>query len=663
MQQPIFLLKICLIFFSFSAAAQPVSKPAGEMANALFREGEGHLLNRKYEQAARAFEKALDLQPGLIAAHRAAGYCHEFMKSYDKALDHFLQVVEADSMFSRIIYYQIADAYFKLGQPDQALQYFNRFNELQARSLADFGFQSDKEGSMEAAFLKKLPANIQACQVSMDSLKFLNITEVRNLGPRVNTAHDDYYPFLTNDQKILYYTHRRRNPDGDENLFVSLNQGGSWGPGAQLKGINTEKDEGMSTLIRDGRRLYFATCGRESVLGPCDIWEAVVNGAEVIETRTVPGLLNSENWESQAAVNCDGTVMYFSSNRSGGLGGTDIWRSERKPDGTWASPVNLGSKINTPEDEEAPFISNDGKTLYFSSEGHLGLGEQDIFMSWLDVRTGQWGASVNLGPPVNSPFRELGLYLTADGKTGYFASDRPNGFGQLDIYNFDLSDKLFGDPITYVEGFVRDSILLTGILSNVAIGGKPAFKTGPDGRFFLCVPADETLDFGITQKGFFPYHNQFVVPEWNNKTFYTIELLLKPTLTFIGDPNPPVVKDTADVVTAKGKATTTEYNHVAFFQFDDYKLIPSETDKLDEFLKNLKNKTVVKAEIIGFADDIGTDVYNLRISEERAKEVALALVRNQIVIDQIYLQGRGEVKNDDAKARNRRVEIRIVVRE
>ncbi|MCB0608380.1 MAG: PD40 domain-containing protein [Lewinella sp.] len=662
MQRPIYFLVICFMLCSFAVQAQPGSKTAGELATAHFNEGEDLLLNRKYEQALRSFEKAIKLQPGMLAAQRAAGYCSYFLRSYDKALNYFLKVVETDSMFSRIIYFQVADAYYKLGKPQLALQYFEKFKALQAVALSEFGFQAEKEVKMEVDCLWRLSANIQACKVSMDSLKFLNITEVRNLGPRINTRHDDYFPFLTNDQKKLFYTQHRNQPEKEEDLFYSEKEDGEWQSSTPFKGLNTPSFEGMSTFIRDGRRLYYTACGRENVLGPCDIWEALVNGEEVTGAGPVKGVLNSENWDSQAAVNCDGTVIYFSSNRAGGLGGTDIWRSEKRPDGSWSQPVNLGVKINTPENEEAPFISNDGKTLYFSSEGHLGLGDQDIFMSWLDVRTNQWSTPVNLGPPVNSPFRELGLFLTADGKTGYFASDRPGGQGQLDIYNFDLSDKLFGDPITYVEGFVRDSILLIGVKTDVAVNGKPAFKTDDNGRFFMCVGADETLDFGITQKGYFPYHNEFVVPEWSNKTFYTIEMLLRPTLTFTNAPEEPK-KEKEPVEPPTPKGVKVNYQHTAFFQFDDHTLTPSEADKLESFLGALKNKKILKVEIIGFADDIGTDVYNLRISEERAKEVALALVRNNIVIDQIYLQGRGEIKNDDPKAMNRRVEVRITAME
>ncbi|MBK7872164.1 MAG: PD40 domain-containing protein [Saprospiraceae bacterium] len=147
------------------------------------------------------------------------------------------------------------------------------------------------------------------------------------------------------------------------------------------------------------------------------------------------------------AVSCDGSTLYFTSDREGGLGGTDIWVSKRNLDGNWSEPENLKFPINTPSYEESPFITNDGQTLYFSSDGHLGLGDQDIFMSRID-NEGNWSTPINLGPPVNSAHRELCFILAADGRTGYFASDRPEGFGGLDIYRVSLSSELYSEAIT-----------------------------------------------------------------------------------------------------------------------------------------------------------------------------------------------------------------------
>ena len=150
--------------------------------------------------------------------------------------------------------------------------------------------------------------------------------------------------------------------------------------------FNTTRNEGMVTMTRDNRSLYFTGCSRPEVYGTCDIMRADIDSFRISSSRKLPGYAMSEYWESQASISCDGQLLFFASNRKGGLGGTDIWVSERQEDGSWGDPKNLGRPINTEKDEEAPFITNDGKVLYFSSTGHLGLGEQDIFMSRIGMQ-------------------------------------------------------------------------------------------------------------------------------------------------------------------------------------------------------------------------------------------------------------------------------------
>ncbi|MCB0637539.1 MAG: PD40 domain-containing protein, partial [Lewinella sp.] len=364
--------------------AQGYAPMPGTLAARHFQAAEAAMLDKDFGQAIRLFERALSAQPTLVAAHKMIGECYALQGNYRLAADHYLKTLEADSLFSRKLYYELGDSYYKMGRPELALYYFARFQELQELPHDVFGLHGVAEAADELILLNRLPGNLRACTISMDSIKFINITEIHNLGPQVNSRYDDYFPFLTNNQTDLYFTRQRE--DGDEDLYFSEYRQGAWRSGERIRGFNTDQPEGMSTLVRDGRRLFFTACLREGVGGPCDIWEALVSGKEITELQSLGGPVNTGAWESQAAISCDGSRLYFASNRAGGLGGTDLWMSERLPNGLWSSPQNLGAPINTPDDEEAPFISNDGKTLYFSSTGHLGLGEQDIFMCWWDER-------------------------------------------------------------------------------------------------------------------------------------------------------------------------------------------------------------------------------------------------------------------------------------
>ena len=349
------------------------------------------------------------------------------------------------------------------------------------------------------------------------------------MGRGVNTKADEYFPFLTNDGQTIFYT-SRRGESADENLFTSQAEGGRWSSGSRVGGFNTGENEGMTTLVKDGRHVYFTACGREAVLGTCDIWRARVDGQEIYDLESSPGQLNSNAWESQASIGCDGSVLYFASNRDGGEGGTDIWKCLRQPSGNWGEPINLGPQINTPYDEEAPFITKDGRALFFSSTGHIGLGEQDIFMTRQNGDN-EWAAPVNLGMPVNSSYRELGFFLSADGKTGYFASDRAGGMGGMDIYHFELPDALQSEQVTYTEGVVTDSITHRPVEgAKVVIKERQTVTTDEAGRFFLCVDAGGVLDIKILHKNYHPYQQVFHIPEWDNSSFFSIEYFTRPII-------------------------------------------------------------------------------------------------------------------------------------
>jgi hypothetical protein len=619
-----------------------------------FREAETALLEHKYKRAAKLFEECLRSHPNFAAAHRGLGLCHDLMNEPGKAAHHYERVIELDSMFSRTLYFLAGEAHYKIGEFDKALDYFERFAALKDLSADAFGYRHPDEPRDEERFYAKLDANKHACRVSLDSTKFLGIREVVNLGEAINTRADEYFPFLSNDQRTIIYT-RRRHARADEDLYYSTFSNGAWQKGLAWNNFNSSQNEGMSTLVRNGRKMYFTACGREGVRGPCDIWEADVERFEIKSVGPVQGTLNSDKWESQATISCDGTTMYFASNREGGYGGTDIWMSRRLPSGAWSDPVNLGPTINTPQDEESPFITNDGRALYFASTGHPGMGEQDIFVSFLDDNQ-HWTMPVNLGPPVNSPFRELGFFLSADGRTGYFSSNRPGGFGDMDIYKFELPEQLFGDPITFVEGIVRDSLADRAVPSAVYLAGRDPLRTDEKGRFFLCLPAETPLEIRVSEADYHPYHNRFTIPRWDNRQFFTLEIILDPLRQMVARGLTPA----PDTAAAEVKKTKVEkqYTCTLFFGFDSYRLDIDQTNRLDDFIKGLDGKEIARVEIVGYADDIGADEYNLRLSEERAKNIALFMREYGIIVHKVYLEGRGAVKDDKPKDRNRRVEIK-----
>ncbi len=624
-----------------------------------YRAGEKALLQKKYNKAIRSFERALKIKPDLRAAQRGIGLVHALENRYKLALSQYLEIIEKDPRFSRVLYYQIAEAYYRIGDYNTAIFYFDKFDQLQEVSTVEFTVNGEKEQELEQDLLARLPAAIEACQVSQDSSTFQTNVQVYNLGNAINSRFDEYFPFLSNDQRMLFFT-KRRGFRSDENLYVSNFENDRWrNTRAVGEPFNTDVNEGMSTMVRDGRKMFFTACNREEVLGPCDIWEATVRKDVVERVAPLEGASNSDKWESQASISCDGRTLYFASNRPGGLGGTDIWYSRLNENGYWSEPINMGAPINTEKDEESPFITNDGNALYFCSIGHLGRGDQDIFMS-RQTSNGIWTDPVNLGPKVNTAYRELGFFLSADGRTGYFASDRPGGFGGMDIYVVELSEALTSDPMTFVEGYVRDSLTGKGLEVRVQFAGRESLRTEPDGRFFLCLPANSYLPIGIDEtEAYRPYDNEFDIPEWNNKEFYPVDINLVPKNL----PPPPPDTTQSEEVPPKRITTTRRYFHTIFFQFDSDKVTYEEIPKLQDFVDRIQDKEIVRVEINGYADDIGEDQYNLELSEKRAKKIALFLMERGIPVSRISMRGYGEIRDDRPNSQNRRVELKIFTKE
>ena len=610
--------------------------------------GQDALLAHKYEKAQKYFERALELSPGYRPALRYLAAANELMGNYLDAANQCDALLQADPRYSRALYYETGLLHFQSGNYSRALELFRQFRELQEQPSSHFGILGETEQEKEREYLRILNDQILACQIAREAAKFARVDAVENLGPAINSPADEYFPCVSNDQTWLLYT-SRRNRFADEDLFVSF-FAGEWMEGLPMPpSFLTSHNEGMSTLVRNGRRMFFTACGRPAVQGTCDIWEADMDGPNVLRTDRPEGALNSEAWDSQATISCDGQTIYFASNREGGSGGTDIWMSRLLPDGSWDSPVNLGPTVNTPADEEAPFITNDGRTLFFSSNGHDGLGEQDIFLSRLDPSTGQWSRPMNLGPPVNSAFRELGLFLTADGQTGYFASNRAGGYGGMDIYRFNMPELLSGRPITFVEGQVLDSVTWQPLSATLFTDDQKKVYADEDGRFFLCLPVDSIFTFTIIEPGYAVYYEQVRVPVWNNRKPYPLSILLQP--------NQLLYTEEAGIISFSG-SPGRQVSHAVYFDFDKAEFGVEAMRSLEDFLEKLpENSGIREVEIIGFSDQVGSEKYNLVLSENRARSVALYLKEKGFHIDRLYIAGSGELISSIPEAEKRKVEV------
>jgi len=636
------LLYILLSLSTFCSYAQ---EGAGRAIHFISK-GQQALFAHQYEKAQRFFSRALELKPGSTLAQRGLAMSSELTGSYERAAFIYDEILLTKPYFSRVLYFEAAQTHFQTGNYERAIELFYQFEHLQELAPSDFGFQGETEQGVEQQYLPQLSERIHACFVAMDSIQFRQIPYVFNLGDAVNTDADEYFPCLSNDQALLFYT-SRSNLFSDEDLYYTYRLDINWEPGRPIgTAFNTSHNEGMSTLVRNGRKLFFTACNRAGVLGPCDIWEAAVEGKTIRALKSLEGAINSEFWESQAAISCDGETLFFASNRADGHGGTDIWKCRKNANETWGPPENLGPVINTEADEEAPFITNDGQTLYFSSTGHPGMGEQDIFMSRLHSE-GQWTKPANLGLPVNSSYRELGFFLSADGRTGYFSSDREGGRGGMDIYNFELPNELINNPITLVEGVVIDSFTQQPLLTNVYLDNR-TIQTDENGRFFLCLPANERFQFTILESDYEAYYRKMTIPEWDNTIFYALTARLIPV-------DPPTIREIGH---ARLSSSSKFLRHSVYFDFNKWDLNSENIRQLRKFLADhFPTDSILEVEIVGYADQIGSSKYNLVLSERRAKSVAVFLKQNGIRVDRIYIEGGGELQANIPDEEKRKVEV------
>ncbi len=668
------MLRAAFLILLFSCLVAPLQAQVGKgsnfaAANAAFDDGVQFLLAGKPKRAIKPFREAIKQDTGYIAAHRFLGLSHELIGNYASAADSYQHVLNRDPYFSRLLYYKLGKVYYKMSRPELALFYLEQFGELQKVNIGEFGRNGEEEAAEERKVIARLDGEVKAARITQDSSQFINVTKLFNLGFPVNTQQNDYFPFFANDPNRFLFT--RQGQGHDEDLLIGRRKDAEseWFT-TRFGSFNTLRPEGMCSIVRDGERIYFTSCKGDEVVvakgfrrtGNCDLYAGWLVDGKIRDVIPLPNYINSPvNWETQAAISCDEQQLFFVSEREPSFGMTDIFVCYRQTDGSWGEPQNLGDGVNTAEAEEAPFLSDDGQTLYFSSTGHYSLGDEDIFASWWDSSQKRFTQALNLGPPVNGPHRELGFHLSADGKTGYVSSDRPGGLGKLDIYGFKLSDRLSSKPITYLSGFVTDSLTGEPIIDQtIIVGGKKVYRTNYEGRFFVCAASGEPLSISVGNDDYLPYSRTFAVPQWDNITPYRIDLFLKKEAVKPPPPPPPPI---VEVDTIQRRTRIKKRNYTVLFNFEDASLTARAIEGLQLFVGEVKDRNIINISVTGFTDSTGDAEFNLRLSQDRAKAVGIHLQTAGVKANEFNIVGAGELPGASQRALNRKVEITVMYRE
>ncbi len=544
----------------------------------------------------------------------------------------------------------LADLEFKGGQYDSAernyREYLKKEEEPQRKARARLG--------------------IENCAFAAEAIKRPVPFEPKNLGPGVNSADPEYYPCITADDATLIYTRRVKAPEiipwGMQEDFMVSHKGvdGSWQPASTIPTVNTKQyNEGAGTLTPDGRFIIFTKCATEDGsyggelrgLGSCDLFISRRIGERWTPPENLGPPVNSSNWETQPSMGSDGRTLYFIRGRQArdGIKSMDIYTTVLQDDGTWSKPEQMGPTVNTPFQEESPQIHPDGRTLYFSSNGHPGFGGLDIYVS-RKQQDGSWGQALNLGYPINTGADENSLLVSSDGQVAYFASDRPGGLGDLDLYGFELYPEARPLAVSYIRGKVTDKTNGKPVEADVELfdvsTGKlatGAYSDPKTGEFLVCIPTGRVYALNASSEGYLFFSQNYDVAAGNPKEPITLDVPLSP-------------------LTA---GSTIALRNI-FFNTASYELLPTSNAELEKLGKLLKNNPTLRIELGGHTDNVGADAANMTLSDQRAKAVRDHLIAQGIDATRITAKGYGETKpvatndTEDGRAQNRRTEVTVL---
>ena len=477
-----------------------------------------------------------------------------------------------------------------------------------------------------------------------------------NLGDSVNSPYNEVWPSLSVDESILMFTvmvpvqgAREGSPLVQEDIYVSHKTDNGWS-GRQAAGapLNTPDNEGAQTMTADGQVLYFTGCNRMDGKGRCDIYRSdrTPNGWSRPVNLGAP--VNSGYSEKHPAISADGRRLFFASDRPGGKGSYDLWVSTWTGR-EWGAPVNIGDSVNTPWMEQSPFLHPDQQSLYFSSDGWPGMGRGDLFMT-TEKGDGTWKTPVNLGTPINTFNDEIGLAVNAEGDRAFFASDRETGT-DTDLYAFDLPARVKPLPVSYMKGRVYDSRNMRGLASRMQLidlsSGEVVMETETSagkGDFLLSLPSGRDYALNVSAEGYL---------------FYSGHFTLKNTHVLAA----PLQQDVPMERVAAGSRMVL--NNV-FFGVDSAQLKPESRVELDQLAGFLEEHPRLNVEIGGHTDSTGTAAYNQELSERRAAAVVEYLISKGIPKERISAAGYGDRQpvgdnaTEKGRAMNRRTELRIL---
>ena len=419
--------KYILIFLLLPFISYPQFKDYKNFDKAIKYNKEGNF-NKSVKFAAKALENSPQWEsPKLLLASIYAD-----SKQINKAVSYLLSAYYNDENINLDGIKKITKLYYENGFYEESLKY------------AKLLILNDSVRFYDSREIRMI---IKSSEFSIDAKNNPVDFSPKNLGSNINSSKEEYLPAISYNGKNLVYSRRLdKNNVFQEDFYVSkLDENSNWTLSKPYFGtLNTNGNEGAFSFSSDTSYSVFTACDRFDSMGSCDLYILLNNS-----TFNAGKNINSKSWESQGCFSPDGRYLYFVSNRSGGYGGKDIWRSQITDNG-FLQPENLGPKINTEDDEMSPFLHPDNLTFYFASSGHVGMGGYDIYISKRTDVLKEWNLPTNLGYPINTFNTENSLIVANDGKTAYYTSNQ-SGFGLEDIFVFNLPENVRANKLSNIE--------------------------------------------------------------------------------------------------------------------------------------------------------------------------------------------------------------------
>ncbi|HTE32159.1 MAG TPA: OmpA family protein [Chryseolinea sp.] len=471
---------------------------------------------RSYDVALPKFLAAIQAGEKDPLVYYKTGTCYQKSPETDeqiKSIPYFEYAIKNGKDLPNQLYYDLGGIYLKDENLQRATEYFNKFKSVSSKADKKLMAMADDA--------------IQICHNAVALMSVPRNFKVTHFNSIVNTKYTEYNPVVSADESVMAYTALRPNTGktrtGDkfiEEIYISYNNNGGWSEPKVIP-IAHDYNVGTAGISADGQKMLIFMGG---VADPGSLFQINKAGETWSKASLITPTLNTTKYlESTASITPDGKTIYFASDRMGGQGGLDIFKTTLQANNTWSAPVNLGTAVNSKANEDAPFIHPDQKTLFFTSDGHNTMGGRDIFVTRLN--NNKWTSPENMGYPVNTTVNDNYFTLIADGTRAYFSSDRKGGMGGQDIYYIDLPAESANIPLTMLKGKILNAETGKPLPTKIYVidnetNKKLDFVYDPDpvtGNYLIILPPSKNYDMVIESEGFLPYTLNINIP---NQTYF-----------------------------------------------------------------------------------------------------------------------------------------------